>query len=366
MIPYADFAEQMGFGAGNDSPLLADGDTVLFEVRDGQSGELLDGARLFVGEVEIPGELGRFRIPVDHTLVKPNPNIRLVLPPQHEGPVRFSFGVDFTMSQACGGEKAAATRALVVLDAWQIIPVGPDRIYLEPPYSPSDAAHLERLLREARAFLVEVSGVEPPPIAIGMMSDTAPERYARGDRDQRTVWLAGAARSREDGFIGFIVHEWTHGLLKQLGFPRDSALRYIEDGLAELLGHLAEQRLLGRALTPVWESRAKELEAGQGDDRVDLFALATKYDHSGLPAEFLTSQCRPGVSRGYALGMAYWLGRTHGRVDAAREQITMLKADMPHDAAGAASLLSQTGPTPRNFTLAQARAWMDEGRAKAP
>jgi hypothetical protein len=339
---------------------IVDGGTIRFEVRGEQDGEPLHGARVFVGEQEIRGEHGRFDIPYSRALIAQNPTVRVLRPPGYAGPLVFNSSLAFTFS-ASSEQNRTGSRELLDLTGWATLDVGPDRIYLDPPHTASDAPHLERLLAEGRVLLESLTGVSPPPLAIALARDDTPERFTTPDRDHRIVWLVRASQSREESLIGFIAHEWTHGLLDQIEFPDDAQLRYVEDGLAELVGLMTERRLLRRALTPVLQSRRAELARMTDTDPVDLYALAAEYHASseGKSLEgFLASIARPGVTQGYALGLAYWVHRTGAHAEAVRAQFDAWRRAMPSDAAAMDAALRATGTSARAFTVAQARAWL--------
>jgi hypothetical protein len=226
---------------------------------------------------------------------------------------------------------------------------------------PLDAAERIRriaLLTQERRILRGLAGAEPPPITVAV--SRAPRvdgTRVESDASDRTVWLYGNDQGGDNYLVANLVHEWGHGVMRAAGMPSLGELRYVEDGLVDLLAHLTEQQIRRVRATNTTVGRARDL-APHSERTVDLFALGEEH-HTTNIGEFVEKLCAADASFGYAVALGFWLewmGDDPARVTAL---IQTIREQRPRSAKDVERMIAKLGPVglnPRAVSVTRARA----------
>ncbi|MEM6994452.1 MAG: hypothetical protein AAF721_28310 [Myxococcota bacterium] len=314
---YNDIADAIGIREGIEGGLLRDGEALVFVATDPQTGAPLPDARLVVGDgpdaqVISADDQGRIRFPVSLALVDANPRLRKESASVDEPSLGFSGTISFGCDER-GVTSGAAPRRFATEDyaALSSTDFGPDRVYaFDGAVVEADVRAMGEQLARVRAAFRTVTGWTPPPLAVLLVGEASERLAPEVDADGRTVWLL-ATRDIGDRHrsTAFIAHEWTHAALHAHA-PASGAgqpeVRWLEDGLCELVAYEVERELYPDLQPTTLQSRAAELAAPNPEipDRVDLLGFGLTADR-GLFA-VLVAQCDGGRVYGYAYAFAFW------------------------------------------------------------
>lgn len=294
-----------------DLGIVADGEPLVLEVTDA-NGRPVSGEILLLGnDAVVSDSAGRLAVPISRTLVRSNPPVRLITPPRIGA---ISLRAQFAFN--CDEVGKPVTRiTAVAVDAFDFTDSGPDRVYSEPGVDPAERTRVAALLSEERALLAQLSGASPPPVAALLLAKDGGVRTSADDAAGRQVWTIAPSRLHDDReLVGSFTHEWTHSLLqKRFRYGSSQETRYVEDGLCELMAHLACVRIRkSGASSPVASSRLDELLAQKDlPARADLLALSRAHDFRRYPTlpDAIVGGCEQDAVVGYGLGLAWWLDR---------------------------------------------------------
>jgi hypothetical protein len=336
---YRPMTEGFGLHRALHHAFVRDGESVDLQVSDPE-GRPIQGLALVIAAEDGPLTLisdqnGRLSFPVSSRLLDYNAAIELKRPPGIE---RFSMRLILSVDHACD-RRAPLEHGPLARDfeRWPQRDFGPDRVYAEASVAPEAMQRTGNHLAHARALFTELTGTPPPPIGVVI---SKVDGFATGSQDRagRPIWRVAEAAVMDDSGLNTVVHEWTHGVMRQL-LPgsNDERSRYVEDGLCELTSHLAYERAQATDGSPVAADRASELARFAKRPRFDLVALATQFSAGQGVTLFdqLAMTCSDTeVVVGYGLGLAFWLEQLDQNPELLRELFQRLRqAERPGGAA---------------------------------
>ena len=243
-LPYGTFTWASGIDDMIELGLLPDeGHITVTLLRDGHG---VPGDRIVLRThpetiVLSANDEGQVQFPVSLSLREQNPWMELR---SASGPLplwsrKIGWGANFTVN--CDPENP---RAIVHGDlaALQTLEVGLDAIHYEAGLAPLPVeAHAARLTA-ARSGLREFFGIDPPPIAVALVTANFEHIRFPADARGRQVWVVGAPNEMTEEY-STLVHEWAHDVLSQgLQVVDDPGDRFLEDGLCEWSAHWVEKR----------------------------------------------------------------------------------------------------------------------------
>lgn len=330
--PYNVIGNAIGVREGIEAGLLVDGDTMVFVASDPTTGRVLPKARLRIGEgdeariIEADAE-GRIEFPLELALTRSNPPVT-VLSDVASPELNFA-GTLHVQCDEIGGTKATKRRRLGEEDYDRLAtePAGLDIVYaLEDGVTAEQRTTMAAGLIRLRATYTEVTGWDPPPMAVLLTTSDPRELVPIDDRDGRKVWALGVLEidSRERA-VALLAHEWTHASLRAhapASRSGDLTSRWIEDGLCELVAHEVERELFPDRPSHTLTSRTADLAEHDGDIPAEVDLLSFSAPARASMYGQLAAMCDAGTVFGYAYALAFWhavdLDRTqlHGMLEA--------------------------------------------------
>jgi hypothetical protein len=237
-------------------------------------------------------------------------------------------------------------------------------LYAEPGTDPAALERMAKLLTREREILRALVGHEPPVLRVAIVTG---ERKVMQDADGEPVWtISRSDVDRDRAAVATLVHEWTHAIAKQQGLTGDDSTRFFEDGLCDLLAHLALRALRPQQPSPLLEERrrALDLHANGLGARVDLLALGGKLSDraegsnsfEAITAAFCNN---PLTIAGYSLGLAYWLEHLERNPRLVREFFAKLTPDIGKSGTALVNLVESLAPKASRasaFEVRRARA----------
>jgi hypothetical protein len=359
---YRELAERYGLHRGLHHSFLLDGQSVEMQVSDPRGRPIQGLTMIIAAEGEaltlVSDANGRLAFPVSSTLLNANPEVEIERPP---GAERFYMALNVSLKHACDGGTRPGLPPLV--RDFERLPVrdfGPDRVYAERGVAAEAVQRTGERLAHARALFVELTGAPPPAIGVMLTKIEAPSMGSQ-DRAGRVVWPVSEPSVANGSGLLTLVHEWTHAVMHELlTGERNDRARYVEDGLCEVMSHLAYERAHGTRGSPRAADRAAELVAFAKHPSFDLLSLGEQFSMAkGLSVfdQFASICSDARVTIGYGLGFAFWLEQLDRDPDVLQRLFADLrKVKRPGDQAfiAAADALSQPRGAMRNVDVARA------------
>ncbi|MFP8873205.1 MAG: hypothetical protein VCB42_01430 [Myxococcota bacterium] len=326
-VPYRWAAEGIDAEGLIEAGWLKDGERVRLTIL--REGKPAAGHRLILKTRPEPlvleiGPEGVVEVPVSRELLAENPWVEVR--GQHGAIPLWSLDARFGFSVSSGGQICEEAGEITLYDpaTLRLTEVGPDAVYADPGVPEQDIEAAARLVAREREALKQLFGKDPVPIAVALL-DSDPEVYRFGpDRRGRTIWGVRSSERQDDSrTIGTVVHEWTHGILREnFSAGDDPDARYLEDGLCEFAAHRVHLAIRGAGpASPA--ARRRQTYAEREDARVgenfDLIELARENSlfRSGTGFVAMLEQLRDDVchdpaaaSLGYEVGLAWWLSQS--------------------------------------------------------
>jgi hypothetical protein len=269
------------------------------------------------------GPEGVVEVPISRELLAENPWVEVR--GQHGAIPLWSLDVRFAFSVSSSEQICEEGEEITLYDpaTLHLTEVGPDAVYADPGVPERDIEAAAQLIAREREALKRLFGKDPVPIAVALL-DSDPEIYRFGaDHRGRTIWgIRSSERQDDTRTIGTVVHEWTHGILREnfsaVGNPD---ARYLEDGLCEFAAHQVHLAIRGAGPTSPAAQRKHayaKRESARAGENFDLIELAREHSlsRSGTGFVAMLSQLRDdachdptAASLGYEIGLAWWLSQ---------------------------------------------------------
>ncbi len=311
---YAEYARIVGASELLGWGVLREGDTVTLRLVDRATGRGRPGLQVrFTSprahEPLISNQDGDVAFPISNALLAANPRLGV----EHGSEVYLRF-MTHLRCEALEGvpDDAKKLRAIerTEYEAWPKRERGADALYAEPgvplPVLERTAGDLVTL----RVVMRDMTGVEPPPIAVGLVGSDATARFSPDAAHRPVLTLRMDAT---DGLLGgAFVHAWTHALVRQIVLAPEERTRFMEEGLADFVAFVARDRMHRTSpMAALTEHRRvladlKQAAPRKAADALDLTRLPAAFDARQGPdlAHALYAQCSKDAALGGALGFA--------------------------------------------------------------
>lgn len=314
-IPYRLVADSIGFAVAVERGLLEAGQDVRFTLSDKATGEPLQGATIEVSgpnaHKAVSDEAGVVLVPLRLEWLDQDAQITLSHPDAEVG-MAYAGTIEFACEEGRPGVgpnvRVIGPREYADLATMS---VGVDRIYaLDGAVRPQDMDWLAIHLARLREAYKSVTGWSPPGLAI-LLSTSNASLVPQPDADGRMVWhLEAAEIELKERSTQFLAHEWTHAALLKYA-PNSGAgsldVRWVEDGLCELVAASVERELFPDVEPTTTASRRRELDDRSAEIPTRL-SLVGGNDEEGLSMYgTMVATCDRGALYGYAYSYALWL-----------------------------------------------------------
>jgi len=309
---YAQYGALLGFREFLGWGVLADGATIDLAIVERSTGRPRPGIRMAFTDPRVHGPLtadarGIIAFPVSQSPLERNP--RLLVEHASEVYLRFMTNVRCESFEGVVANQETRRIARAEYESWQRRERGTDVVLAEPSVSQAVVDRTAGDLVSLRVVLRDITGVEPPPIGVGLVLSEGRVRFAPDDK--RTVVTVRV--DAEDGLTtGPFVHAWTHAIVRSVvEYPVDQA-RFLEEGLVDVIAYKAREKLRHVTGTLAFEAhrrviaRRREEAPTKANVGIDLTKLGGTLDATGGPnlATALFEQCKKDEALGSALGFA--------------------------------------------------------------
>jgi len=266
------------------------------------------------------GPGGIVDVPINRKIIAENPTVEVHGPHGAVPLWNLSFTWAFTVSGCKNGDESEFFDPADL----RVKEVGRDAVYSDVGVPPEQVEAAATLLSQEREVLRELFGIDPAPIAIALL-DSDPKSFSfKSDSRGRPVWGIRSSKRRDDTMvISFVVHEWTHGILREnIGIRHSPDARFLEDGLCEYVAQRVYLTLrpAGSESSAAVRNRSYRERGGARDGKnYDLIKLAREHS-AHLDAEtaaetliqYMEAMCHDPteVILGYEVGLAWWVIQT--------------------------------------------------------